>query len=162
MADFNEKKRITMIQRVQSVYFLIAAIVVMLPYFFPIASFVSGEFIYQLFACHVKSPDADVSMFNVIPMALLTFASFVISVVALFLFKNRKLQMKVGRLGVIVLLSVMGLEVFYYLSMQTQLATIGQIGFGAAIPLLSLIFVLLAIRGVKKDEALIRSADRIR
>jgi hypothetical protein len=35
-------------------------------------------------------------------------------------------------------------------------------GIGMMLPLLSLIFCLLAIRGIRKDEELVRSADRIR
>lgn len=50
----------------------------------------------------------------------------------------------------------------YSLSVANRTAADFTPGIGLAFPLLAILFLLLAARGIRKDEALVRAADRIR
>ena len=92
--------------------------------------------------------------------------------VAIFLFKNRSLQANITQLGN--LLSGGLLAYGYYLFSKaipsvsavnvTETAQAMEIGYGFGIgaPILAMALSLLAIRFIRKDEAIVRSADRLR
>jgi len=77
------------------------------------------------------------------------------------MFKNRKQQRTTA------LLTIMGVAVFIALLMW-QISTIqpppvnGSYWIGSVLPVISIIFIIMAIRGIKKDEKLVRSLDRLR
>jgi hypothetical protein len=39
---------------------------------------------------------------------------------------------------------------------------LGNYGIGVILPSLAILFIILALRGIRKDEMLVRSADRLR
>jgi protein-S-isoprenylcysteine O-methyltransferase Ste14 len=81
-------------------------------------------------------------------------------VFAVFSFKNRPQQVKIILFTILMLLGLLGLFIFF----TTFSFSGAQISFktGVVLPLVAIILDYLAIRGIKKDEALIRSIDRIR
>lgn len=151
-----------MIQRIQSIHLLLASIALIIPYFSPLAIFVSGEQAYQLFACHVETSTVNASSFNVIPLAALYFLGLLIALVSIFLFKKRKMQIKIARMAMFVVILSIALAGYYFYSIQSQLSITGQPAFAAAMPIVACVFLFMGIRAIKKDEALVRSADRIR
>ena len=86
----------------------------------------------------------------------------VLSLVAIFLFKTRRLQIK-ATLALIVLIILLIAIVVYYgiIVIQRHNAEL-VVGITMFVPLLMLIFTILAYRGIKKDEDLVRSYDRLR
>jgi hypothetical protein len=90
-------------------------------------------------------------------MFILTIAALVFSALALFMFKNRKFQMKLIRLAVLTEM-VIGVRLFMLIrEFDASLNT-------NCILLLVFTFValIMAYKGVKKDDDLVRSVDRIR
>jgi len=90
-------------------------------------------------------------------MFILTVTGALLSLIGIFMFKNRKLQMKLIRLAVLVEL-VIGIRLLMVLKeFEVSLNT-------KCILLLAFAFValIMAYRGVKKDDDLVRSVDRIR
>ena len=84
----------------------------------------------------------------------------ILAFVSLFLFSKRKVQI---RLNTFILLGSIGYEVFSIIQASEQFETLKElILIHCALVFLSWIFVLLANRYIKKDEALIRSVDRLR
>ena len=84
----------------------------------------------------------------------------ILAFVSLFLFSKRKVQI---RLNTFILLGSIGYEVFSIIQVFEQFETLKElILIHCALVFLSWIFVLLANRYIKKDEALIRSVDRLR
>jgi len=81
----------------------------------------------------------------------------IISIVAIFLFKNRSSQIKIGRLNIVLILILMGVAVYFELQDGDF-----QPYFGIGLPLIVLILNVLAIQAVQADDKLIRSADRLR
>ncbi len=131
-----------MIQRIQSIYLLVATIAMALISFkVPIWTLNAQLFMAQ----------DDTKMF------VLTVAGALLSLIGIFMFKNRKLQMKLIRLAVLVEM-VIGVRLFMVLQEFEVSLNIN------CILLLAFAFValIMAYRGVKKDDDLVRSVDRIR
>ena len=86
----------------------------------------------------------------------------IVSLIAVFLFKNRKLQMKITQLSII-LNAVVLVGVFYYSNAAEEAADAKMhYQVGILMPLIAIIFLILAYRSIKKDEDLVRAADRLR
>ena len=85
-------------------------------------------------------------------------AAALLSIINIFLYKKRSLQRKICY--VILFLSV--LVYIIYFSLEYQNFSLSEIKFTFIFPLIAIIFTYLAIRGIKKDEKLIRSLDRLR
>lgn len=94
---------------------------------------------------------------------ILSYTPYLIAILAfvsLFLFSKRKVQI---RLNTFILLGSIGYEVFSIIQVFEQFETLKVlILIHCALVFLSWIFILLANRYIKKDEALIRSVDRLR
>ena len=97
---------------------------------------------------------------------LLTVAiiSIALCIGAIFLHKNRPLQMKLGWLNILVVLVLGGLIYYFSQQMDNPFAFLFEvtIGLGTIAPVVNVIFTLLAIYSIRKDEKLIESMDRIR
>jgi len=86
-----------------------------------------------------------------------------LSLITIFLFKNRKLQQRLV-FGVIVM-TVVVIVSMYLLSFGNHYTEIDTKQFvlnGAGIPLAIFVFAILAYKRIGKDEKLVRSLDRIR
>lgn len=147
-----------MIQRIQSVYLLVSTLLLGLLFLLPFAEIVKDGAIYAfnfkgiLLDGAVQQSGVAISVFIVVLMALHGFA--------ISSFKNRKRQKMIVIYTILMLLALFGLFIFYtYLSFNGA-----QIGLkiGAILPLVAIVIDYLAIRAIDKDEALIRSIDRIR
>ena len=137
-----------MIQRIQSIYLLIAAVI-------------SGglQFVFHLWE-NVKG----VIIFakdNMVYFGLFL-ASAVLALITIFLFKNRKLQFVLGRLNNILNFILLGLFVYQSLSLSGETSDVSEKGIGMLLPIISIVFLVLANKAIKKDEDLVKSVDRLR
>ncbi len=83
----------------------------------------------------------------------------VMSIITIFLYKYRKLQLKLSSVALIVSLIVIAL---YHWQSKTFIAAESSITITAFIPILIPVLLILAIRAIRKDEKLVKSTDRIR
>ena len=131
-----------MIQRIQSIYFLVAAISMTL---------ISLKVpVYTLNETLFMAQD-DTKMF------ILTIIGAIFSLLGLFMFKNRNFQMKLIRLTVLIQM-IIGVRLFMLFN-KFEVVLNNSLLFLLAFALIALI---MAYRGVKKDDDLVRSVDRIR
>ncbi len=87
------------------------------------------------------------------------------AIYTIFLFKNRKLQLKISRLLVLMNLTfLIVLLVDFYLTKKqfTALLSINTLGFQILWPVLMVVFAILAFIGIRSDDKLVQSMDRIR
>ena len=136
-----------MIQRIQTIYLLVAAIL-------------SAGLI---FVFHLWTNSEEVPVFakdNLLYLGLFL-GSALCSLVALFSFKNRKFQFVLGRLNIIINFILLGFFVYQSL-MPPGESQISEKGVGIFIPILSIVLLVLANRAIKKDEDLVKSVDRLR
>ncbi len=81
----------------------------------------------------------------------------------IFLFRNRPLQMKLSLLAVVLAVIGVGYGVFrYFTDAAAEIVSAVSPDVGLALPIITLIFGLLARNYIQKDEKLVRSADRLR
>ena len=140
-----------MIQRIQSIWLLLAAI-------FAFAtlklSFYSGNKLDALTNAKVFLP---LNATTNTMLFILTVAVAVAALVVIFLYKDRKRQILVS-IGV---LAVSILNIIFYFS-EIKKFIEGQIVLTSIITFTIPIFLLLAIRSIWKDEKLVKSTDRLR
>lgn len=156
-----------MIQRFQSLFLLLSIVTNISAFYFPFVSFVSDFNYYKLFALKLENLTPDVeSIFSGIitgPIIILLLISTALSVVTILKFKNRKLQLKINKLNIFILIILIAGILFGYTNyIEKEINAISTFEIGAYIPLASLLFLLLANRFITKDEKLIRAADRLR
>jgi hypothetical protein len=128
----------------------------------------SGE-IHQLKALYheVISEEGAASSYEYMPyMAIGVLAAIIIliTLVEMFKYKNRVLQMKLGMLNSLLIVGILGLMMWFIFSGQKEWlpAVAGQFGAGLFMPAVAMLLNRMAIRSIKKDEDLVRSVDRIR
>ena len=98
------------------------------------------------------------------PSLLIALVMTVLPMVTIFMFSNRKRQMRMCIISIISVASfiTMMLSRVTRLSALTPPVTNGSYWLGAVLPVLGLVFLVLALFGIRKDENLVRSADRLR
>ncbi|OFY99693.1 MAG: hypothetical protein A3K10_01465 [Bacteroidetes bacterium RIFCSPLOWO2_12_FULL_31_6] len=158
-----------MIQRPQSVYFAIASIFTLLLLYVNISFFsVSNGYAVSLNALGLTPSEAIEKLslnIRTLSLTITTIISGFISLVALFLYKNRSLQIRLARITIVLLATIIAQSILLTEDVFNQLQTLGYektYYWGFAFPFISIALIVLALLGVKKDEALIKSMDRIR
>ena len=104
------------------------------------------------------------------PLVTIVLVCMVIAVVAIFLFKRRTLQVRLTAFGFILSVVYAFLLFFWAVDHYADLLSAGMGGVkpevtwyvGAYAPLASMVFLFLAQRAIRKDEALVKAADRLR
>ncbi|HET8839709.1 MAG TPA: DUF4293 domain-containing protein [Flavobacteriaceae bacterium] len=136
-----------MIQRIQSLYlFLVIILNAAAPFLFPLWKNAEGTAVL---------PTEE-------PFVFLAFvASAVLALITLFLFKNRKLQFVLDRLNIILNFVLLGFFVYWLLIVPGEME-VSEKGIGIFVPILSIVFLVLANKAIKKDEDLVKSVDRLR
>lgn len=158
-----------MIQRIQTVYLALAFIALALLFAFPLAQFFAenGAYVFSITGLKNMVP-GEPAAFNsllFLPLLLLAIGIALLIVVAIFNYKNRPYQVKLTNFGVmgsvVLILSIF----FLYVPMiQKKISIVPDYSksYGIYIPLIVLVLIVMANRAIKRDERLVRSADRLR
>ena len=146
-----------MIQRIQTIFLVLAAAGIFSVFALPFATTPEAIPTSQFFA------DADYDVQDHIAMLILFVLAGLLTAGAIFLFNNRPLQTKVTLFGLIANILALVATAVLYIKFSVDTGTVEpQDGFGFYLPVVGLIFSFLAMRFIKKDEKLVRSADRLR
>ncbi len=141
-----------MIQRIQTVWLFLAAICASLAFFIPFGT----EFISELNTKVVVGEG--MNAINNTAVLIIIADIILCAFIAIFSYKNRKVQ-KAFCL-IIILLSIACIGFMVYTTEFQVENTSTRLGILA--PLFSLIFSFLALRGVRKDDKLVKNLDRLR
>ena len=143
-----------MIQRVQSLYLILASIISgLLVFVFPFYIH-NGEII------GIKQSFISDSIY-LKSIAWLFVFSAVLSLVSLLLFKNRNTQIVINRFNIILNFFLLGLIVYQMLTLSGD-TSVSEKGIGAFLPLVVVVLLSLGTKAILKDEKLVKSADRLR
>ncbi len=156
-----------MIQRKQTLFLLFAVIVLAVCLFFPVAGIspkgMGGEGL--LYNLGVVPGDSGISVDSTcIPLFLLLSVSAVLSLVNIFMYKNRKLQMSlcsVSMLFALLWYVDYALLFFGIIPLESMVGAL-EVKFASCLPFISIILCAMAKRGISDDEKLVKAADRIR
>lgn len=144
-----------MIQRIQSVYLLLVA-VMSLCLTFVLSLWKSNEkemYVFDLFSVNE-------TLLKLVPVLFIL--SGVFALVSLVMFKNRKLQFLLNRLTVLINLILLGVLLYYLLSVPGEFSKISEKGIGVFLPIVNVFLLVFANRSIQKDENLVKSVDRLR
>ena len=153
-----------MIQRIQSVYLFVAAALTFCLYALPFASveMIRTPWPMKITACHLTTlPSILFPRTIMLPLSAVTICAIVLCVVAIFLYRNRTNQMKVVKLSIALQAIVLITMVAYYLYF-IRFCVAGNPQIAIIFPIINIILLVLAYRGIKKDDDLVKSADRLR
>lgn len=155
-----------MLQRIQTVYLTLVICCCIILCFFNLFVFPVPDGIYQLSVIKTSFiRDAKVSVLSYnLPLLLINFLISILTLVTIFRYDNRLFQMKFINIIMLLILIFIGVLFYNYrqlvsLSGSTNTFSINWIIIFVPI---QLIFLFLARNGIKKDENLVRSADRLR
>ena len=136
-----------MIQRIQTIYLFVSALVIgALFMWFP----------------EVLGKDGTVIMQREEPLILgLIFVSIALAIISILSFKKRQLQFVLNRLNIISNFVLLGVFVYRLLTLSGE-TIVSEKGIGVVLPIISIVFLVLANKAVKRDEDLVKSVDRLR
>ena len=140
-----------MIQRRQTLWLLLATVCAFLSFRFP---FVTGK---EVISANTAPTDIDVDAASNFFLLILTVASIAVSFITIFLFKDRKLQLKLVLLGILLSLGIITMYVVQYLKVLTPTLALWCI-----LPVIVFASYLMAYRGIRSDEKLVKSLDKLR
>ena len=147
-----------MIQRKQTLFLLAVAIIASILYCLPFQMVNTAETSWPICLMPGCSPEINSNIY--FPLVLNTLV-LILSILIIFLYKNRVLQFKLTNL--IILFNVVILGLFFLLDyVVIEAGRTISFQLGAFLPVISIVFAYLASYFIKKDEQLVRSADRIR
>ncbi|WP_410004548.1 DUF4293 domain-containing protein [Aequorivita nionensis] len=136
-----------MIQRIQTIYLVISAIIMgALFMWFPV----------------VLGKDGSVIMERNEPLLFgLIFVSIALAIISILSFKKRQMQFVLNRLNIISNFVLLGVFVYRLLTLSGE-TIVSEKGIGVLFPIISIVFLVLANKAIKRDEDLVKSVDRLR
>ncbi|SDX19724.1 DUF4293 domain-containing protein [Aequorivita viscosa] len=136
-----------MIQRIQTLYLIVSALVMAALFiWFPT---ILGE-------------DGSVLIERSEPLIFgLIFLSIIFAIVSIFSFKKRQSQFVINRLNILLNFVLLGVFVYRSLTLSGE-TLVSEKGIGVFIPIISIVFLVLANKAIKRDEDLVKSVDRLR
>ncbi|HUX57988.1 MAG TPA: DUF4293 family protein [Bacteroidales bacterium] len=155
-----------MIQRLQSLYL---SLTILLPLLFLKGSFLtfidkSGSAIKITFNGIVKVTDTQgfELVEKLLPLSTLIIVIPVLSLITLLLYKNRKIQKLFAVIIIVLASGLIVISAYYSFTICNNYSTAVILGVKMGIPILILILSILAYNGIRKDDRLVKSYDRLR
>ncbi|WP_243349289.1 DUF4293 domain-containing protein [Parabacteroides sp. FAFU027] len=149
-----------MIQRIQSVYLLAVAILMGTTSFTTLAQLTGNGVAYTFSSCGIYANNTQA--LSTLPVFLISLTTTLLAVISILLYKKRSTQIKITVLNSILIIGFYIAFLAYYFVAKGKLNAELSINIPLYLPLASFILNLLALRGIRKDEALIKSLNRIR
>lgn len=155
-----------MLQRIQSLYLLLTTLLSIL--------FLKGEYLtffdnsgssIQMSLSEIVRINASMDPETTTDVKVLMILAFLIpllSMLIIFLFKNRKRQMVLTGILIFLISVFIGASLIYSYMVITEYDAAFASWYKLSVPVIQLILSVLAYRGIKKDDDLVKSYDRLR
>ena len=137
-----------MIQRIQTIYLLLAFVVTGVLLFFFLLWTMSDNKEYFFMQSQVYT--------------ILLGLSTSLTLLGVVSYKKRQNQFVIGRLNIILNLILLGLFVYRSLNLSGETPAVSEKGIGMFLPAVAIVLLVLANKAIKKDEDLVKSVDRLR
>ena len=149
-----------MIQRIQTVYLLIVAVLAVVVISMPLGSLITPESaICEMTNLSITAADGSVS-YDPWALFAIQMVSAVIALGAIFLYKKRMLQIRLSLFNMILLVGYYATLAFFVYTLKEDNSFVPS--WSVCLPFISIILNWLAIRAIGKDEALVRSLNSLR
>lgn len=154
-----------MIQRIQTLYLLLIVILTTVTAAMPVAGLIGTDTVKYLLGFNgisVVEANQTVLITNTWALSAMSVLIPLIALVTIFLFKKRILQIRLTIINTVLMIGYYGLLFIYLWQASKHLNADWYLEVISAFPLIGIILNFLAIRSIGKDEALIKSLNRIR
>lgn len=135
-----------MLQRIQSVFLFLAAMV-------------SGVLSWFVNLWRQGTEWMQTNDYLIVMVLFLVSAAMSLGVI--FLYKDRPRQMAINRMNMGLNIVLVGLLIYYLFTLPGE-GMASEKGIGLFLPLAAIILLFLANRGIRKDDKLVKSIDRLR
>jgi hypothetical protein len=155
-----------MIQRIQSLYLFLTILLAVL--FLAGNIFTFGGGTTATYSATVKGlfvvADGTIGapVHSTVPLTIFVLLTTLTSGITLFSFRNRKLQSKLAISVIVLAVMLIVTSAYCIWFVISEFQAQPRMGFKMILPFLMLIFAILAYRGIKKDDNLVKSYDRLR
>lgn len=152
-----------MIQRKQTLWLLLAAVCLALTLAMPVGTIISTDLTFSDLTALGFGDDVNTAVGAHTPWGVLTLTALalVAAVLAIFGFKNRAKQLKTT--NIMMLLSALAIVVTYiYVQSYTPEGFMNDLKPGCVLYFVAYVAGFMARRGIRKDDELVKAADRIR
>ncbi|GAB5539456.1 MAG: DUF4293 domain-containing protein [Salibacteraceae bacterium] len=151
-----------MLQRIQSLYILLALICLGIGLVLPWSSYAVNGAEYVL-----TGASSNVSGVSHLPLTFALIVGIVLMIVTVILFRNRAQQMRLINITWVQIIVIVGMFALVHYRDIEALTLNGvdpELNYGLApvLPLVAAILLWMAKRAIKKDEDLVKSVDRLR
>ncbi len=158
----NGLKNKIMIQRIQSLYLFAITILSIVVFFSPLIELTNGEVVYVLNYLGISSlSGVNEILINTWTVTALNFLITVIATLALFSYKKRMLQIRLCIINMVLMIGFYPL-VFIYIYFASEYQLTYHLKIALIFPLINAILSYLAIRAIGRDEAVVKSLNRMR
>ncbi len=155
-----------MIQRIQTIYLFLSTVLFFVMLGNPIAQIQLNEKTFLVFNHNVIKAMDDDATFEVIPtwpVTILISVIMLISLVDIFLYKKRILQMRLCVFNILLMFGLVGLIYFFTkYTMRKYDGIDSAFLWPIVVPFITIILTYLALKRIQKDDALVKSYERIR
>ena len=139
-----------MLQRKQTLWLLLAMIAAILTFKFP---FLTGTKIVDT----VATPGTELYAGSNFLLLIFCGAAVLLAAITIFLYKDRKLQIRLCWLGILISIIIVALFI-----MQRQEFENSTLALFSILPFVTLASYIMALQGIRKDEKLVKSLDKLR
>ena len=147
-----------MIQRIQTLYLSVSTIALTATYFFPFLTIGNLELRNYHFIAPEGMESPQFTSWQSIPVGI----SILLHVVIIFSYKHRNKQIQMIRYNEILIIATYALLAMSIIKVYGEYGTEFNIGLATWMLVISLLLNQFARRAIRKDEALVKSVDRIR
>ena len=161
-----------MIQRIQSLYLLLSAVLVGLAIVFPLVDFATYDNFARLSAFSLETTTGDAEPWQLVSrlwaLGILFSSTALLNFAIVFLFKKRKLQIRLTHYSLIMKVAIVVVIVYFSFVIKNDISEYSpdfqgvKPCVGSLFVIIAMVFDWLTIKAIRKDEALVRSIDRIR
>lgn len=155
-----------MLQRIQTVWLFFATLAIFALFLFPYVQILTPNGAAQAIKVTGVYQSVGGQVVQTQQFLGLTIATVVLGLIPfaiIFYYRNRKRQVGLCYVGI---LAILGFSFWLVQTAKTAIGNItleiGNYGIGVILPSLAILFIILALRGIRNDEKLIKSADRLR
>ncbi|NND63354.1 MAG: DUF4293 domain-containing protein [Flavobacteriaceae bacterium] len=136
-----------MLQRIQTIYMIISILSMGALYFwFP----------------NLQDEAGNLLISNEQPLVIgLIAGSVLLTFISILNFKKRQMQFVLNRLTIILNFVLLGVFVYRSLNLPGE-TLVSEKGIGVLLPIISIVFLVMANKAIKRDEDLVKSVDRLR
>ncbi len=146
-----------MIQRIQSLWLFLAAMLNGLLFIFKLYRYNQTGLLY--------SPWQYEGVLNFMPLLLIAAVITILPLVAIFFYGDRKRQRGLVILSMVSIFAFISVMLMHVSNLKNGAVPVGNFEYmlpGFLVTIGGLVFEVLALRGIRKDDKLIKSLDRLR